>query len=347
MSANCGLVFVLRGAFKALRFFATLLIAVCVFSARKMRRFLEWAVLISAALGIAFGAAFTPGNIAVLSVPQAAGSTTAVSPSIVEFQSGSTASVVQTINIVAGIGDLQALVNGGKLLLSADGSKCRGVVASSTCISTRTLRPPPADYLTYASYPSMKVVSIDGNGGVTTAAVAGYTTSIYSAYRNTDGSFYVCGLAGAFASYAPAGGGTSIQLVTSSPKPCNFMAPVGQTLFMSSSGDWTMYRVGTAGTLPTTAGQAQTATGVATNSGGAQQLNWVLDNLGTTLFTCVSTGGGEYGVTRQAWASGGPSGAVTRIMHSGNIYCYAITGQVCLVVHTTVWGLFSNSPCFR
>lgn len=184
-------------------------------------------------------------------------------------------------------------------------------------------------YLTYASYPTTKVVSIDGNAAVSTASFSGFGTGVvYSAYRNADGSFYVCGLAANFAAYVPAGGGASTQLVA---KACNYMAPISGSLYMSSDADWAVYRIGSAGTLPTTTGQTATAVGALTNSGGAQDFSWVLDDLGTTLFTCVPTGGGEYGVTRQTWSSG-PSGAVTRIEHTSNIYCYAITGQVRILI---------------
>jgi hypothetical protein len=77
-----------------------------------------------ASLGIAAGIPFITGNLVVLSVPQAAGGSSTVAPSLIEFQSGVTSSVVQTINVASGVGDLQANVLGGKLHLSADGSMC-------------------------------------------------------------------------------------------------------------------------------------------------------------------------------------------------------------------------------
>jgi hypothetical protein len=71
-------------------------------------------------LVVALGAPFSAGNVLVLSVPQAVGGP----PSIIEFQNGTSSVIVQTINIGSGVGDLQALVNGGKLRRSADSCEC-------------------------------------------------------------------------------------------------------------------------------------------------------------------------------------------------------------------------------
>lgn len=210
-----------------------------------------------------------------------------------------------------------------------------------------------AAFVTFAGYTDSgyAVVSIDGRGTISTLILTGYRGSpaLQSAYRNSDGSFYVCSAAGTPTTAFVTPDGSSSDLLVN-PSACNFLAPKGNSLLLSMPGSWGLSLVGTAGVLPRSAGLLAflggTGTGTAQVSRACymwgkvqapspsdatfQSFSWVFDNTGTTMFSCVPYTAG-YGIWRNGLQTGSSSTSLltgTLLLHLSNISCFAITGQV-------------------
>ena len=188
-----------------------------------------------------------------------------------------------------------------------------------------------AGWVSYAGYPTgttYAVLTFGGTGYYSVVALSGLTASpsLSNAYRNADGSYYVCLSSGTpRVGYATAGGAVT---ALSSASACNSLGVQANTLFMGSTGaaGAPFYTIGTVGAAPTSG--SPTVASVGTTAGGpaSQLVSFVFDNLGTTLFVCSPTGAAEYGVTRAAWSGSAVSGA-TALTRISNVYCYSITGQ--------------------
>ena len=188
-----------------------------------------------------------------------------------------------------------------------------------------------AGWVSYAGYPTgstYAVVSFGGTGYYSVVALSGLTASpsLSNAYRNADGSYYVCLSSGTpRVGYATAGGAVT---ALSSTSACHSLGVHANTLFMGSTGGTNapFYRVGTAGAAPTTGSPPVTSVGTTAGGSASRLVSFVFDNLGTTLFVCSPMGAAEYGVTRAAWSGSAVSGA-TPLTRLSNAFCYSITGQ--------------------
>lgn len=281
-----------------------------------MRR-LRWLTLASLFAAATTSAPSISGNLAVLEVLSVVGSSS-TNNAVRLLQIAPNGTLVNVIRFPeATVGLLSQAPSSAKLLRSADSA-----------------------FVSFAGYTASGyvVVSVDASGSVSVVDLTGYrgTPVLQSAFRNSDGSFYVCSATGSSSITAPLAAyvtpaGISSELLINR-NPCNFLAPQGSSLLFSAPGSWALALMGSTGDLPKTS--VPLAYIGQTGNGPEQSFSWVFDDTGTTIFSCVPFGLTGYGIWRNilVWSStvipALQPGSQTLLLHTGNISCFGITGQV-------------------